>query len=921
MKIAIASTFTSEPIQEALQYFLEPLEPEITFAPYNQVFQELLNLKNEGLALYLVRLEDWFRELEREPIGDEVKKVADDFFEALKTAQQNRKFPLLLAFCPHAPNPLYDTLQKDLIEKIETLEGVSILDEKDLKMASIESPFDEYQNRIGHIPYTRLYFTYLAMLLSRRLYALLYPPKKVIVVDCDQTLWKGVVGEEGPQEVEPYVDFQNQLVEQMGKGKLLALCTKNIEKDIWDVFRQHPEMPLKRENIVAYRINWKSKTENITSLCKDLNVGTDSTIFIDDNPIECAEVGLTLPEVFVVNLPSEKELHKPFFDNHWIFDQMKVTAEDRKRTQMVREENARQEVKLKTSSFEEFLEQLNLRVDIEKLSQEEIPRASQLTIRTNQFNATTHRYSEKDIQSFIEQGKTVLRVRVEDRFGSYGLVGLMICYPEKERWIVDTFLLSCRVLGKRVENEMIKALAKMAGKEGKSALELQYQASERNAPLRQFYESLIGRSLKTQQENIPIPLHDVEKNLPTIPPEYCLEEVKKRENPLTTQSSKLFQEIAECYGDPHKLLAKVKEKNRKKSPPLSKGGKILNPIQQQVADIWKDTLNLENVGLSDDFFKLGGSSLIATEILGEIYRKFKIELPLHVFLEEPTVEKLSQRISNPPVNEYQFLVPLGLQNPTHPPLFIFPGMFGQLFILRPLAEKLSQKFRCLGFKARGVDDGLEPEEDIYEMAKSYRKEMEKLQPNGPYSFLGYCSGGFLALEIASQLVKEGKQAPFIAMVDTRLPSSYYPPLTSQDRWEIHRYLFRKKGYKYLFEWLSNRFRWEMGKIKKIFGQDPRKTKGDLRAWPVADAFMKAEKKYQVPHYAAGPVYLFLIQHEEILKLSNGKKINLSWELVSEDNGWGNFIKDLRIQYVPGDHDTLLEEPNVEELAQKINQVK
>ena len=946
LSVAVAATFTIEPISEQLTYFLSPFTPVIQFAPYNQVLQELLNpaslvsMHKEGLNVFFIRMLDFFHYISKFPEQSEIENIFHAFLVALKAHVAVKAGLFFICFCPHSLTPLpawFTQLGETLYAEIRKIEGLYLFTAEDFQADFADEIFDPYLDKIGHIPFSQLFFTQMAYTLCRKIHAVLNPPRKVIILDCDNTLWKGIVGEDGPAKVQPNIPLQTFMISQIAKGKLLGLCSKNTQDDVWQVFANHPQMPLKSDHIVASRINWENKSDNLVELSAELNLGIDSFIFIDDNPIECAQLKSLLPKVMTIQIPAHAKEHEMFLRNHWAFDQIQITHEDLKRTEMYQQARARKKMEESSLSFNDFIKQLQLQINIQMLSKEEMARASQLTLRTNQFNATTKRYTEAELQSLIDGGNKIFRVCVEDRFGSYGLVGLMMANLQQNRYVCDSFLLSCRVLGKKVENEMLLALSRYAKEAGAATLELQYRFSEKNVPLRQFYQTLAGDQIKLGTDDVIIKLQvdSIPERIGSAEIDYLISSQNDQKippsksiPPLPISLDELYQEIAECAGNPEKLLNKMR-----KSPLLPIHGPQelpanKNELTDALINIWKHVLRRDSLEVHDNFFYLGGNSLQATEVLSLINKKFSIQLPLHAFLESPTIEKLHSRLRNFTANPfpYQSLVVMGSSNSncainscqkSLPNLFIFPGMFGQLFNLRILAEQLSASFNCFGLKARGTEDGLLPYASFLDMVKAYRAEIQTLQPHPPYLFLGYCSGGLIAYEIAHQMLRENLPDPFLILVDTRLPNPYYPQLTRKERWYIHGILLKQRGLRYLPAWLKARILWEWGKLKKLcLGSDPRKTPHDLRAWHVADAFTQAIKSYQVPLYE-GPVWLYRPQQEEKIILGPSRVVNVQREFIFEDNGWSPYSKKLLVCEIPGDHDTLLEEPQVNLLAQQI----
>ncbi|NEO94813.1 MAG: HAD-IIIC family phosphatase, partial [Moorea sp. SIO3G5] len=376
--------------------------------------------------------------------------------EALKTAVERSTTPHLVCLCP-TPNrkdgelSFYRRLEEQLISE---LKGISSLHWLTASELATTYPVADYAapDGNGHIPYTRTFFAALGTGIVRKLQAIISNPYKVIVLDCDHTLWKGVCGEDGATGVE--IDQSRQalqafIVRQQQAGKLICLCSKNNEEDVFAVFNHHDQMPLQRHHLVSWRINWQPKSQNLKALATELNLGLDSFIFIDDNPVECMEVRANCPQVLTLQLPPEDD-HIPSFLQHiWAFDQVQVTQADQQRTKLYQQNVQRQRFQEKSLTFKDFLAGLQLDVDISPMKPHQLPRVAQLTQRTNQFNLTTIRRSEAEIQQLCNaKGLEARVVQVKDRFGDYGLVGLLLFETQSDAIASDSFLLSCRLLGR-----------------------------------------------------------------------------------------------------------------------------------------------------------------------------------------------------------------------------------------------------------------------------------------------------------------------------------------------------------------------------------------------------------------------------------------------------------------------------------------
>jgi len=467
--ITITSTFTAEPLEPGLKYWLKELElPAVaTFAPYQQVFQQLLDptsvlaQNQRGANVILLRLQDLQ--------SANLEQVLDELIAAIRTAVARNAVPLLVFICP-PPRPArngYLAGERRLASALSSVANVYVTTSEELLALYPVADYDDAEaDKLGHMPYTAPMYAAIATLIARKFHLLKRPPKKVIVLDCDNTLWSGVCGEDGPAGVRcdaARQALQRFVREQHQAGMLLCMCSKNNEEDVNEVFAQCTEMLLEKKDFAAWRINWQPKSENLRSLARELRLGLDSFVFIDDNPMEIAEVEANCPEALALQLPEDCSSIPLWLKHLWVFDHAKLTAEDRNRAAQYEQNRLREQLMAESMSMSDFIDRLNLQIRIEPAQAGQIPRLSQLTLRTNQFNTTTKRRSEGELTHICADAKYKLfSVTVLDRFGDYGLVGLMLCETGRDALIVDSFMLSCRVLGKSVEHRMLAELGRIA---------------------------------------------------------------------------------------------------------------------------------------------------------------------------------------------------------------------------------------------------------------------------------------------------------------------------------------------------------------------------------------------------------------------------------------------------------------------------
>ncbi|MGH8310109.1 MAG: HAD-IIIC family phosphatase, partial [Steroidobacteraceae bacterium] len=448
-EVAVAGSFTIDPLLPGLRFWMDALrlQGEVQVAPYGQLVQTLLDpagafaSPGRGLNLALLCVGDWIRELPAadaaspERVRAHLERAVIDFDRAMRTHRARGGRPTLLMVCPTGAlaaeiAQLIARAEDEVVARATGLAGLQVVrcgahhDRYGVAEGDVHDPL---RDRIGHIPYRDEYFHVLATIAMRHARRRIAPAYKVVVVDADNTLWRGVVGEVGADGVAfdaQHHALHRTLVRLSQSGVVIAICSKNEESDVWEVFDTRSDFGLRREHIVGAAINWQSKSQNLRALASRLNLGLDSLIFLDDNPVECAEVRAHCPEVLTLEWPQDPDTAIRLLEHTWELDTESATSEDRRRTEMYREELQRRELREGALTLREFLDSLDLHVDISPLAEEDLRRASQLTLRTNQFNFTTRRREEADMQALLAAGRHEIRtVRVRDRFGDYGLVG------------------------------------------------------------------------------------------------------------------------------------------------------------------------------------------------------------------------------------------------------------------------------------------------------------------------------------------------------------------------------------------------------------------------------------------------------------------------------------------------------------------
>lgn len=350
---------------------------------------------------------------------------------------------------------------------------------------------------IGRAPYTLIAYQEIAREDMKFLRTRVGKAKKCLVLDCDNTLWGGIIGEDGMGGIKlgefspgsAYVEFQQQILELRNRGVILTLCSKNNEEDVWEVLEKHPASVLRRGHIAASRINWNDKPTNIRELAAELNIGLDSMVFVDDSDFEVNLVHQELPEVEVMHLTKGRvfQAREMLASSGW-FDTLTITREDRARGDMYAAETVRRQLLDAATDLDSYYRTLGMRLSITFADAFTIPRVAQQTQKTNQFNLTTRRYSEADINAFVSSPDAdVLCIQLSDKFGDSGIVGSCILRYVGNRAVFDTFLLSCRVLGRGVEEVFLSYALRCARKRGASIAEGEYIPTRKNAQVEHFF--------------------------------------------------------------------------------------------------------------------------------------------------------------------------------------------------------------------------------------------------------------------------------------------------------------------------------------------------------------------------------------------------------------------------------------------------
>jgi FkbH-like protein len=322
---------------------------------------------------------------------------------------------------------------------------------------------------------------------------------KSLVLDLDNTLWGGVIGEDGLDGIrlgagpdgEAFVAFQRYIRHLRERGVILAVCSKNNEADAREPFEKHPDMVLTLGDIAMFVANWKPKSENIAHIASTLSIGLDALVFVDDNPAEREVIRQMLPEVEVIKLPADPSGYVRALDQSLLFEPASFTEEDAKKTEQYRARAEIVRLEGESDSLEDFYASLQMRAVIAPFDALHLPRIVQLIGKTNQFNLTTRRHTMPQVQAFMNDADCVhLYLKLRDRFTDHGLVGLVIAKRSGNVLDIDTLLMSCRVIGRTAERAMLSRLCEEAQRLGCTAIRGTYSPSAKNAMVKSLFADL-----------------------------------------------------------------------------------------------------------------------------------------------------------------------------------------------------------------------------------------------------------------------------------------------------------------------------------------------------------------------------------------------------------------------------------------------
>lgn len=675
--VALSASFTAEVIEPSLKFLLEQTgyEAEVKFAPYNQVFQELLNPgsllrgNHDGVNVILLRVEDWLHyQKEFHSLAEArelLAKNAGELIDGLAGIPHPVPFVVVIGAPSQAvrnsaeESAVHAEIEELFAGRLAEVKNVFLIRPGEIDaLYPVEDYYDAQTDKAGHIPYREEYFAALGAMVARKIFAITSKQYKVIASDCDETLWRGISGELGTHvRMDEATTFLQQfLSKKKDDGMVLCLCSKNELSTVEDVLGKADGMVLSMDDIATYRVNWEPKHANIRSLAKELNLGLDSFIFLDDSSAECAELGLHTPEVFSICLPKDTRKVPQYFRHIWAFDRARVTAEDKERNSFYKENAKREQQHAQASSLGDYIASLELKIDIAAPAESMIPRLAQLSQRTNQFNNTSTRYTEADIAALVDDESAYCRyTNVSDRFGDYGIVGLVTGKLAGGTLDIVAFLMSCRAMSRGVEYRMVQDAGKWAVERGAKAVRIAFIPSPRNKPIADFLAALPAES-KTEEGGTTYynltaeqaATAEFQADAAPAEEEKPAEEKKEKKSKVTPDAQKIraaLLEIAAELDTPAKILRRVKQHNKRSAAEGREYVAPADPLEAKVCRMFSDILNLDQVSAEESFFDLGGFSLAATLLSSKISRAFPVTCDLDAISRLKTPRKIASFIS------------------------------------------------------------------------------------------------------------------------------------------------------------------------------------------------------------------------------------------------------------------------------------
>ncbi len=639
LKLAIGASFTADALDQFAPFWSRPLGLGVQFSltPAANLYQALLtpdsalNDRDAAARILLVRLSD---------LGVDATGAARELATAINAT--GLSFTIIL--CPDrrdCESAILETVFLSAVdERCEILAGADIF-----ARYRVTEPFDARADKAALVPYAPEAFAALSAELVRRAYAAQRAPLKMAAVDCDNTLWRGVVGEEGVAGVRvdaAAIALQRRLKTLSDAGVAIALLSKNNDDDVLSVFEQRTDMALKLDHVLARSVNWRDKSENLAAIARQIGFAEESIVFLDDNPIEIAAVEARLPGVMTATVSPTID----FAEHLWVLDTVSTTDEDRRRRQMYRDDAARTNEAKTAPTLKAFIDGLDLNVDIVSADKSNIARLAQLTQRTNQFNTSLQRFTEPELAAWVtERERCLFAVSAKDRFGDYGVVGVIGLEQRADQISVELFSLSCRALGRGVEHQMAAHIGDTARRAAAGDVSFVFTRGPRNEPAQQFLASAMGREPEEGGNRMDATVLASIKFDPSGTATLS-DQSKPARRSLSNTPVVDWSYIANELTTGRAILRAANEERRRARNLETTFVAPAHGLEKDIARIWEDVLAVSPVGAEDSFGALGGQSIDLVQVHSRLVGVLQRPLDLTLLFECSTPAQLARRLGN-----------------------------------------------------------------------------------------------------------------------------------------------------------------------------------------------------------------------------------------------------------------------------------
>ena len=515
-KVTILSNIIIHQIKEILEFSLrvENINAVINIGDYDNIIQDSMKVVGSNVFIVFWELCNLFEGLNykiEQLEDDQINKIAektcseiDLTFKNLETSSLVlvNKFSSAIFPFPSKTKSNFDKLANILNKHISNFapKNVKLVDlERVFYNIGVHKSIDLRYYYSSKALYTIDFFKAYSRLVKPFIMSANGKSKKAIIFDCDNTLWNGILGEDGFENIDMsahsksgiiFHEIQSLALALNKQGILIALCSKNNLADVEEVIKNHSDMQIREEHITIKKINWTDKATNIRQIAKELNIGLDSIVFVDDSPFEINLIKEQLPEVTLLQVPEKLyEYPQMLRSNLGLFYNLSLTKEDLVKSKIYKQQSEREELKSSFSNIEEYLASLELKINIFEDDNSLISRMAQMTQKTNQFNLTTKRYTETDIEIFVNSNTSkVFAWSISDKFGDNGITGLCIFKLNDNHAEIDTFLMSCRIIGRNIEFSVIDFIIDNLKKLNIDTITAKYIQTAKNAQVADFYK-------------------------------------------------------------------------------------------------------------------------------------------------------------------------------------------------------------------------------------------------------------------------------------------------------------------------------------------------------------------------------------------------------------------------------------------------